>query len=146
MTTPFDDHNVKDEHRLVRRINPKYHLKADKKRGGGYLKPNSTAFKASSGPNEGMSVYWMECLLEKGHDPKTFGETTALTGAMVLKVGDVRELGLAVGHTPEEENECHVDVWNIIRAGRAEQFDRGEQIEALIDKAVWLVKPKGYKV
>ena len=107
--------------------------------------PTSIAFRASSGPNEGMSVYWMECLIENNHDPNSYGGTSAYTGAMVLAVRDVRALGLAVGHTPHDGNECHVDIWNITGKGRAEQF-RPEQIEALIEKADWLVKPHGCKV
>lgn len=146
MTTPYDDQRVKNEHRLVRRINPRWHLKPDKARGGGYLQPNSVAFKASDGPNEGMSVYWFECLQKNGHDPMTYGETSEYTGAMVLTVGDVRALGLAVGHTPVDGNECHVDIWNITGKNQAEQFHRGKHTEALIGKAVWLAKPEGYKV
>lgn len=118
-TTPHDHDEILDEHHVIRHILPN-ELSGD---GAGGKRVSSGAYSESGDPSKGMSIDiedWMHAdglpSLHYVRDPQH--------GAVRLKVGDLRALGLRVGWDPRKEepaypaNPHHGLVWGLTSGKR----------------------------
>ncbi len=102
---PHDHPDILDEHCVIRQTTPQ-HLCDDN--GGKRLA--SGAFSESEGG--GMSVDIEEWMKADGFGPLHY-VTDPTYGAVRLKVGDLRKLGLKVGWDPDNAHPYHGGVWGI---------------------------------
>jgi len=124
----YDHEEILNEHVVIRRISFE-HLWND----NGVLRISSKAYKPSTGDGEGVSVDLKHLIEEAGIDPKIFGITSKFKGAVLLNVGDLRQLNLKVGYDPikpPDPNPYHCQIWGI----------NDKRARVLKSKAVWLVQ------
>lgn len=113
---PHDDAALNRHSKLVRNINPQHHLVPDENIGG--LRITSAAFSATSGdPSYGMSVDLVQ-LMEAAGAAETCKVPPGF-GAVVVMVGDARDLALKVGPDPVPTNEFHGQVWGVTKKKRS---------------------------
>ena len=96
---------------------------------------SSAAFSKSSKSKdkyEGMSVDMYEEMIAKGVDPESRMPPDH-EGAVLIEVAKLRELGLAVGPDPTEDNPFHASAWVVKSTDR-------KKIKA---RYKWLIKPPG---
>jgi len=140
MVAPFDDADILNEHRVIRRIDPANHIAWDDNRKCQRI--SSKAYKASSGVNGGMSVDHEEGIRGAGLDPNVYVTTPKYTGSVVFLVRDVRRFGLWVGSEPVEGNDHHCEVWP---RPPATKFT-GTQERDLRLAAAWFVQISGVEL
>lgn len=130
---PFDDDEIENDDQIIRRINPDHHIVFDSNRN--CYRVSSKAFSPSSGENGGMSVDLPKLITEAGISVEEFITTPTFTASVIFKAEVVREVGLLVGKTPQENNPYHADVWGQNKPNR---FSNGQK-KALQRSAEWLV-------
>jgi hypothetical protein len=111
---PHDEPLLNDSNNLIRKINIRSHIVTDENTGGRRI--SSAAFSATSDdPHFGMSVDLGQSVIASG---KQEADVVPVGfGAVRLKTGNVRELGLQVGSDPETEttppNPHHGQIWGV---------------------------------
>lgn len=111
--TPHDDNQAIPDDALLVRYIPSKHLieMAD-----GSRRLSKAAFSASSkrnDPYEGMSVDMLAQLERDGVDPSS-RMSVFHEGAVTIKVGDLRKLGLLVAPDPQQIGDpYHASVWGV---------------------------------
>ncbi len=134
---PHDHQQIGSEDGVIRRISAQW-VVPDK---DGNPRLSSMAFKASSGPNGGMSVDLEALIIASGIDPKGFVTSPRWTGSVIFTAGSLRAEGFMVGYDPLEEeppdqpaNTFHGEVWG--------SFSKGKQ-RRLAEIAAWYVALPG---
>ena len=102
---PHDHSEILDNHHVIRHTVPQ-----DLCDDGDGKRLNSGAFSESTGG--GMSVDIEEWMRADGLDPLHY-VTDPTHGAVRLRVGDLRKLGLKVGWDPDDAHRHHGAVWGI---------------------------------
>ncbi len=77
------------------------------------------AFKASSGPNAGMSIDLKQQIEEAGLDARIYVTTPRWIGSIRCTAGALRAEGFDVGFDPRGDNPYHGQVWG--RFSKAKQ-------------------------
>jgi hypothetical protein len=107
---PHNHPEILDEHHVIRHTVPQ-----DLCPDGDGRRLSSGAFSESTGG--GMSVDIEEWMKVEGLDPLHY-VTDPAHGAVRLKVGDLRKLGLQVGWDPDDAHPYHGAVWGIGNGAR----------------------------
>ncbi len=105
---PHDHEDISSEDGVIRRISEQLVIH-DPKVGG--LRISSAAFRASSGPNGGMSVDLEKLILEAGLDPRAYVNNPRWIGSVRFLAGSLRAEGFRVGYDPLPDNRFHGEVW-----------------------------------
>jgi hypothetical protein len=132
---PHDHEEILDAHGVIRRISSE-HLVDDMKCPTG-RRLSTMLFRASSGPNGGMSVDLQNEIEKAGLEPKTYVTTPQFFGALRLTAGQFRSEGFQVGADPIPTNPYHGEVWG--------SFTRGEQ-KRLLNLSEWFVAIEGVSI
>jgi len=134
---PHDHDEIGNDDGVIRRISELW-ITADK---NGNRRISSMAYKASSGPNGGMSVDLVALITAGGLDPRVYVTTPRWVGSVIFTAGNLREAGFRVGYDPLEEqppdqpaNPYHGEVWGA--------FSKGQQ-KRLAEMARWFVALEG---
>ena len=135
-----DSADITDAHYLIRGVS-KSGLSSDileEEYDDEELKISAKFFnKSSRPPTAGMSVDVKEFIEEAGIDPEQkWRNQPNFPCSLLLRVGDVRNLGFVVGYTPIAENDFHADVW----WPHGKNFPRGKRRE-LAENAKWFIPP-----
>jgi hypothetical protein len=127
---PYDDDSISGDVFLVRYVHRQW-LVPD---GAGGRRLSKGAFAPSSeqrDPYKGMSTEILDLILNDGSSP-TERKPRDHEAAVILKVEQLRALGLIVGHDPIEDlNPYHAAVWGV---------KRGHQ-KRLLEICEWIDKP-----
>lgn len=115
---PHDHPEILDQHGVIRRISEE-HIVDDEKCSTG-RRISTMLFRASSGPNGGMSVDLQSEIEKDGHDATEYVTTPRFFGSVRLQAGQYRGLGFRVGADPIPTNEYHGEVWGTFTKGSAE--------------------------
>lgn len=105
---PHDHVGIQANDGIIRRVSDQQ-VVTDEKSGGRRL--SSMAFKASTGPNAGMSVDLQMQIEEAGLDARTYVTTPRWVGSLRFEAGALRSEGFMVGFDPLPENPHHGEVW-----------------------------------
>lgn len=130
---PHDDREkIPDESYVIRYI----HQKQFNEGRSGRRTLSSGAFSGSSKARDryqGMSVDMLDALNSDGIDPlKRLARIPLHEGAVLLKSGDLRNLGLAIGADPMNLQDIyHASVWGV-------QSSHRKKIKNIIQ---WLIRP-----
>lgn len=103
---PHDHAEILDDYHVIRHTVPN-DLTPD---GAGGLRLNSGAYSESS--DGGMSVDCAELMLASGLNELAY-VADRTHGAVKIRVGDLRALGLQVGFDPQAHNPHHCSVWGL---------------------------------
>ena len=129
---PHDDSDaIPNDGHLVRYVTDNALTPNDNPEGTKRL--SSGAFSSSSKEHdhyEGMSVDAYERMVQDGVDVAS-RMRSGQKGAVLLRAGDLRALGLQVGMDPKEDNPHHAAVWDVKNKHR-------KKIRKL---AIWLIRP-----
>jgi hypothetical protein len=104
---PHDHAEILADHHVIRHTTP-LHVVDD---GQGRKRIASGVYVESSEPPKGMSVDLEEWTVGAGLDPLNY--VAPAHGAVELRVGDLRALGLQVGYHPLPDNPHHCEVWGV---------------------------------
>lgn len=111
---PHDHQQISNDDGVIRRISEQW-VVPDK---DGNRRVSSMAFRASSGPNGGMSVDLEALIIANGVDPKGYVTSPRWTGSVIFTAGSLRAEGFWVGYDPLDEelpdqpaNPYHGEVW-----------------------------------
>ena len=131
LVEPHDDFEAIPNDSFVIRYIQRLQLIANEE---GDYRLSSGAFSptnASRDPYRGMSVEMLSRLIADGVDPKTRLPNNHV-GAVLLKAGDLRDLGCQVGPDPMPTNHrYHASVWGMSRS----------HPKKLRDMCEWLIRP-----
>jgi hypothetical protein len=111
---PYDEPAISGDDRIIRRINPKFHVVQDKNFNDTRI--STQAFKPSN-DGGGLSVDIEKLIVADGKNPKEWVITGPFTGAVSFRASDARSLGLKVGFDPIKghatlpDNPYHGAVW-----------------------------------
>ena len=105
---PHDHSGIMADDGVIRRISEQQ-LVIDQRTGGRRI--SSLAFKASTGPNAGMSVDLEQSIVEAGLDPRTYVTTPRWFGSIRFRAEDLRIEMFQVGFDPIPDNPHHGQVW-----------------------------------
>lgn len=139
--TPHDHDGIRPQDGIIRRV-PEHWVVEDAKTPG-RSRLSSMAFKASSGPNGGMSVDLQQQIEEAGLDAKQYVTTPRWVGSVRFTAGALRDEGYMVGFDPVlnnpdyPDNPYHGQVWG--------SFSKGKQrrLKKLCD---WFVPIEGVSI
>lgn len=131
---PHDHHGITLCDGVIRRISEQQ-LVSDQSTGRKRI--SSIAFKASSGPNGGMSVDLQRLIEEAGLDPRIFVTTPRWMGSVRFNVGSLRKEDFLVGYDPLPDNPYHGEVWD--------DFSKVKQ-RRLRELATWFVPIAGVDI
>jgi len=140
LVEPYDEDEIDDQHRIIRRVNVKQHVVWDKNLNKNRL--SSKLYSKSSGLTEGMSVDIEALIVAAGEDPVEYVTTPVFTGSVVFQAGKARALDLMVGYEPiiDEEgfpdNPYHGEVW--LKTAK-KQFSSSQK-DGLAKAASWYVE------
>ncbi len=98
---------------------------------------SSMAFKASTGPNGGMSVDLEKEIEKAGLDARAYVTTPRWVGSVRFEAGALRCEGFMVGFDPLPENPYHGEVWGA--------FSKSEQ-KRLRELCQWFVSIDGVSI
>jgi len=132
---PHDHGGIQPGDGIIRRV-PELWIVGDEKAIGG-RRLSSMAFRASSGPNDGMSVDLQQQLEEAGLDARVFVTTPRWIGSIRFVAAALRNEGFQVGFDPTEENPYHGQVWG--------NFSKGKQ-RRLRELCEWFVAILGVSI
>jgi hypothetical protein len=113
LVVPHDHAEILDDHHVIRHT-VQNDLARDE---NGQFRVSSGAYSESSDPEGGMSVDIWEWMSDDGLSPLHYLRDD-LHGAVRIKVGDLRRLGLLVGWLPMERNPHHGCVWGLTKSLR----------------------------
>ena len=139
MPEPYDDPNIGDEDRIIRRI-AEHHLTPDENFGDTRI--SSQAFKPSS-DGSGLSVDIEQLILADGKDPREWLITPPFIGAVSFPAAAARGHGCRIGYDPIKnhptlpDNPYHGAVWG--PAPTPHKISNGTQ-KALLRKSTWYVE------
>lgn len=134
---PYDDPNIYDDDKLIRRINPDQHIVFDQNTETKRL--SSKAFSASSDARGGMSVDIEKLILSSGQNPKEYVINSKYLGAVSFLASEARQLDLLIGANPIIDNPFHGEVWNTTQAKRLSK----RQKDGLMSSCEWFVPLDG---
>lgn len=124
---PHDHPDILPEHGIIRRISEHF-LVEDTKTVGRRI--SSMAFKASTGPNGGLSVDLQHEIEQAGLDAKTYVTTPRWIGSVRFQAAQLRVEELMVGPNPiaagpgVEANPYHGEVWGNLTTGKQRRLLR----------------------
>jgi hypothetical protein len=128
---PHDHPEISNDDGVIRRVAPNQWVYDPKVLG---RRVSTAVFRASTGPNSGMSVDLQKLIEEAGLNAKEFVATPRWNGAVRFTASELRGEGLLVGYDPiQGENEYHGEVWG--------NFTRSVQ-KRLVSMAKTFVPPK----
>ena len=125
---PYDEQDLSDEDKLIRRVNPQHHLVHDENTG--QMRTSSKLFSPSSASDGGMSVDVLKLIEQHGVDAKEFVTTPDYTGSVIFPVEAARNTGLRVGYEPIENNPYHAEVWGNSKPNRFSRSQKREMVTA----------------
>ena len=131
---PHDDPNIIDEHKVIRRINPIYHVVDDHNRN--VRRISTKAYNKSSGPTEGMSVDLEHSIQSADLNPLLYVVDPTFVGAVYFAAGFLRSQGLWVGSDPIPDNQHHGQAWLPLE----KKSFSNQQTRSLADNAEWYVQ------
>jgi hypothetical protein len=134
---PYDDPEISDQDRIIRRLNPAQHIVPDHNTGRDRV--SSKLFSPSSEPNGGMSVDFPKLMERDGVVVEEFVTTPVFTGSVVFPAWAVRSVDLWVGYEPISGNPYHGEVW---RVPPARNFTNAQK-KALMRASEWFVEIPG---
>ncbi|QUS56359.1 hypothetical protein [Pseudovibrio brasiliensis] len=131
---PYDEDEIIENDRIIRRINPEQHIVTDLNRNCRRI--STKAFSPSSEPTYGMSVDIEKLILNAGLVPTEFVTTPTYTGSVSFAAQDIRNTDLIVGYEPIADNPYHGEVW----AKENKQRFKNSQKKQLLRAAEWYVR------
>jgi len=131
---PYNEDKIKDEDRIIRRINPEYHVVDD--RNYNCKRVSTKAFSPSSSKNGGMSVDILDLIEKANINPQEFVTTPVFTGSVIFTAGEARGVQLIVGYHPIKDNPYHGEVWG---SNEPNKFSKSQK-KALLAKSKWFVE------
>lgn len=126
---PHDDPLILDDELLLRRI-PGSQVVTD----NGVRRISSGLFSPSSIPNHGVSFIRMSKWIADERD--VIAETPEEFGIATISVGFLRQIGLIVGESPDEEVLHHVEAWR-----KGERRLTKSQMNRMRDEAIIIRMP-----
>jgi hypothetical protein len=117
---PHDHPEILNEHGVIRRVSEE-HIVDDEKCPTG-RRISTMLFRASSGPNGGMSVDLQNEIEKDGHNATLYVTTPRFFGSVRLQACEYRGLGFLVGADPNPTNEYHGEVWGTFTKGKQNQL------------------------
>jgi hypothetical protein len=94
---------------IIRRVSHQQTTPDEKVVGGWRI--SSMVFKASSGPNGGMSIDLQTQIEEAGLDAREYVTNPKWVGSIRFQAGELRGEGFQVGYDPLPDNPYHGEVW-----------------------------------
>lgn len=142
---PYDDEEIDDGDRLVRRVNPRHHVVPDGNTGGERL--STKLFSPSSDPDGGMSVNLLEPMISDEIDFEEFLKQPPYIAAVQFRAEVARQNRMMVGKDPiddeDKPNPYHGQVWST--GDRPNRFSTGKK-NALMKASEWLIEIPDVKI
>lgn len=132
--SPHNHKEILPDDGIIRRISDEQIVFDEKV---GTRRISSKAYKASSGPNGGMSVDLQRQIEEAGHDARDYVTTPRWTGSIRFVAGAVRQEGFLIGSDPKHDNPFHGEVWG--------NFTKSQR-KRLRELAEWFVEISGVSI